>query len=167
VPASIPQAVEVFSAGCTAGNAEACAEAGALLLAAAAAAAPARPAGAPPPAARAEALLRAGCAREPFDSRSGRCCEQLAALHLSPRRPPGAPPRPPDAQLAEWLRRGCDGEQPAACLRLAIAHRFGALGLRKDAAEAEALEARGLQWSGMSAEQAQKAVAAKAWGARG
>jgi hypothetical protein len=164
VPASTPQAVEVFSVGCLAGNSEACAEAGALLLAAA----PGPPgAAAAPPAARADALLRAGCEKEPFDARSGRCCEQLAALHLSPRRAPGAPPpRAPDAQLAGWLRRGCDGEQPAACLRLALAHRFGALGLQKDAAAAEALEAKGLQWSGMSPEQAQKAVAAKAWGAR-
>ncbi len=155
MPASPLQAVEVFSVGCLAGNAEACAEAGALLLSAAPA---------PAVAARADALLRGGCAREPFDSRSGRCCDALAALHLSPRRPPGAPPRPPDAQLAEWLRKGCDGEQPTACLRLALAHRFGALGLARDVAAAEALEARGLQWSGMSQEQARKTVAAKVWG---
>ncbi len=150
--------------GCAVGNAEACAEAGALLLAAPPAGAGAGAAAAP--AARAEALLRAGCEREPFDSRSGRCCDALAALHLSPRRPPGAPPRPPDAQLVGWLRRGCDGEQPAACLRLALAHRFGALGLQKDVPAADALEAKGLQWSGMSPQQAERAVAAKAWGAK-
>ena len=173
VPASQAQALEVLAVGCSAGNADACSEAGRLALRGASkAAAPAAAAAA----ARADALFAAGCSVPEGSAANARCCGLRASLHLSPSLAPHLPPAAREeqaaggGQLQRWLELGCAGEHGASCLALAAAYRGtvgsgvpGAPELRLPpcARTAFALEVKGLQWMGMTPTAAARAVEKK------
>ncbi len=177
-PPSIPRAIAVLGIGCEAGNADACSEAARLLLresvgANAASAASLQPAPAPAPApaappepaavAAAHAHLLRGC-HSGDSTAHAKCCSMLGALYLSRRFGVTAPS--PDAVVTA-LERGCAGEQPAACMRLAALHRAGAphFGIAQDVRAAVVYEKRALMVSGMSEKQAEATIERR--GARG
>jgi hypothetical protein len=178
VPPSKAQALEVLAVGCSAGNADACSEAGKLALRGASRAG-AEPATAPAAAAavaRADALFAAGCSVPEGTASNARCCGLRAALHLSPLLAPHLPPAARAAQadgggqLQRWLELGCAGEHGASCLALAAAYRgtvgsgvpgAPALRLPPCARTAFALEVKGLQWMGMTPTAAARAVEKK------
>jgi hypothetical protein len=189
-------ALRALSLGCEEGNADACADAARLHLrrARGAPAAP-EPLAAPLRAdmLAAAALLQRGCSAGAGVSH-GKCCGLLAAMHLGTRgnelfaspepapAPALAPPLLPPARalappaLLALLERACgEGEEAAACARLAAVYRplpagagaagaapsAGArfFGVAPDAARARELERRGLVWAGLSEAQAERQAA--------
>jgi len=165
VPPDASQAIEVLSIGCQAGNGDACTESGRLLL---------RASGAdrvqPTPAmvARAEGLFQVGC-RAGSGTSHAKCCGLLAALHLSPTLSSSTlKPSPRPAELVSFLERACKGEHAPSCMKLAEGFWSGAAGetgalleLPMDQARARSLEITGLQWSGLSPQQAARTVEKK------
>lgn len=99
-----------------------------------------------------------------------KCCGMLGSLYTSKRfselAASGGVTQPAAATVLQCLERGCRGEQPSACMRLASIYKSHAgsaqFGVQHDLQKGLALEKQALVWAGMSESQAEATVQRRA-----